>query len=47
MLEEKVRTQKFIHDHHFQTKYGQEVLEAGNRENENKVKYILSFCAKF
>ena len=37
---------KFIHDHHFQTKYGQEVLEAGKRENEKKVAYILGFCGK-
>jgi len=35
---------KFLHDHHFRTKYGKEILERGKLENEEKVKYILSFC---
>lgn len=34
----------FLHNHHFYSKYGKEVLEAGKRENEKKVDYILSFC---
>jgi predicted metal-dependent HD superfamily phosphohydrolase len=34
----------FLHNYHFKTKYGKEVLELGKRENERKVNYILSFC---
>ncbi|MFS4416424.1 HD domain-containing protein [Maribacter sp. 2307ULW6-5] len=35
---------KFLHDHHFRTAYGKEILERGKLENEEKVKYILGFC---
>ena len=34
----------FLHDHHFHTPYGKSILEIGKKENEKKVKYILSFC---
>ncbi len=34
----------FLHDHHFRTEYGREVLEVGKKENQNKVDYILRFC---
>ena len=34
----------FLHNHHFKTKYGKEVLEKVKTANEKKVKYILSFC---
>lgn len=36
----------FLHDHHFHSKYGKEVLEIGKRENEKKVEYILGFCGE-
>ena len=35
---------KFLHDHHFHTKYGKDVLEPGKLDIEEKAKYILSFC---
>jgi len=34
---------KFIHDHHFRTKYGKDVLEKEKLINEEKVKKILSY----
>lgn len=35
---------KFLQDHHFKTKYRKQVLEKEKSINEEKVKYILSFC---
>ncbi len=35
---------KFLCDHHFKTLYGKEILKPVKLENEEKVKYILSFC---
>ncbi|WP_067034445.1 HD domain-containing protein [Allomuricauda sp. CP2A] len=33
---------KFLHENHFKTRYGKDILEKGKLVNEAKVKYILS-----